>query len=107
MAGSDAPISIVGGSRQTRGDEAAQQHARHAVLRAGDVDAIDQRDAHQHQHAETRDAHFQRGVDAQRMLFGAARRRGRPRLPRHRPPMKVASRKPSETAVEPMASCSS
>ena len=27
-------------------------------------------------------------------------------LPRHNPPMKAASRKPIDTAVEPMANCS-
>ena len=36
----------------------------------------------------------------------AAAMRGSIRLPRHSPPMKVASRTPSEIAVEPMTSCS-
>ncbi len=37
----------------------------------------------------------------------AAFKRGSSRLPRHRPPMNVASRTPSETALEPITSCSS
>ena len=56
--------------------------------------------------AQDGDAHFQERVDAQRMLPGKPQAR-EPMLPMHRPPMKVASRTPSDTAVEPIASCSS
>ena len=44
-------------------------------------------------------------VDAQRMLPAELQARQQ-RLPRHSPPMKVASSTPSETALDPITSCS-
>ena len=57
-----------GGRQQTRPRNCrAQQKARHAVLRAGDVDAVHQRNAGQRQRGERGDAQLQRRVNAQRM----------------------------------------
>jgi hypothetical protein len=50
------------------GDDRAKDDAGDAAARAGDVDAAHQRDAEQNQHAEQRDAEFEVGIDAQRML---------------------------------------
>ena len=51
-----------------RGDQPAQQHARQAVLGAGDVHAIDERQREQNEDAAERDAEFQGRIHAQRML---------------------------------------
>ena len=50
------------------GEESAQQEARHAVLGAGDVGHIHQRQQQVHQEGGSGDAEFQEGIDAQRML---------------------------------------
>ena len=66
-AGSDAPISTVGGSRQTAHTSARSSMAGKPCPTAADVDAVHQRHAEQRQNAADADAQLHRGIHPQRM----------------------------------------
>jgi len=69
MAGSDAPIRIVGGSRQTAAMNARSSAPGMPCARAGHVDAGGQREIEVHQDGAQRDPQFDVAVQAQRMLL--------------------------------------
>src|SRR5664280_3839313 len=61
-----------GGQQADGGEESAEEEARHAVLGAGDVGHIHQRQQQMHQESGGGDAEFQVGIDTQRMPAGQA-----------------------------------
>ena len=62
------PSGTSAAAGRERSDQRAQQDRRQSVPDRGGVDAVDQRHAEQHQHAAERDAEFDLGIDAQRVL---------------------------------------
>ena len=108
MAGSVAPISTVGGSRHTAHEQAAQQDADRSRGRRRRCRAA-RRAASPNSTSDARSRRC-RARARRRRAAGAGRgatSRGSSRLPRHMPPMNVPSSTPSETADEPITSCSS
>ena len=98
-------MSMVGGSSQTPQTTRARRSPGSPARRSPRRDRSDVRQAGEDQEGDQTDPEFDQGVNAQRM---APRRdeAGRSRLPRHMPPMYVASSTARDTAVEPTTSWS-
>ncbi len=71
----------------------------------GRVKSIDKRNDEQNRDADDPGSQLQKGINAEGMP-PCRIIRGKARLPRHIPPMKVPSNTPRDTAVEPITSCS-
>ena len=103
-AGSDAPISAVGGSRQIAATSArSSMFGSPTPLAAMYTRSI----SGTPNQTSSPNAAIPASINA--YIFNGCicvRRRGNPMLPMHSPPMNVASSTPTEMVVEPMASCS-
>ena len=104
MAGSVAPISMVGGSRHRPAIRPRITMPTIPDTATAVYKAVEDRHAEQHQQSDGADAQLEEGVDPHRMVARGDAPAAAARLPRHIPPMNVPSSTPRETAEDPMTS---